>query len=323
MLLCRPLVHLHTFIFLLGLSISPNVSASSLGLLISVDQLSGLSSDDVTIIDARSAEAFAEGHIDHAYNIPFKLTYRKTLASGANKVAGSAAIQRLFRMAGVDNDKPVIVYGSDRYVDAARVFWVLEAYGHQHVSLLNGGFSAWENAGHEIMLNRSSGKQGNFLAAPDPRRIASQFNVYRVIKNRSANIVDVRVNDEYNGLLSKSRFAGHIPTAVNIPRGQHLSNDIPVMIKPMSELEKMYSASTNVDMPYITYCQNGGEAAVAYFVLRLLGKTVAVYDGSWSEWGNSLDTPKIGKKDTSSESNIFIEKPLVSLLEYSLAACQC
>jgi thiosulfate/3-mercaptopyruvate sulfurtransferase len=312
----------HSFL-LLGFALSSVAFAADVGLLLDVKTLSGFASDEVTIIDARSEQEFAEGHIKHAYNIPFKRTYRKTLASGTNKVASSATIQQLFKAAGVSNNKSVIVYGGDRYVDAARVFWVLEAYGHQHVSMLNGGISAWKYQALAVTKETFLATPGDFVARPDPRRIASQFSVRRVLKNHSANIIDVRISDEYKGLSSKSRFAGHIPTAVNVPRVRHLSNDKPFMLKSKAELEEIYLPITDASKPYITYCQNGGEAAVAYFALRLLGRNVAVYDGSWSEWGNSLETPKVGKNDSSSSNIFLIEEPLSGLLEYSLAACQC
>ncbi|MFN3478512.1 MAG: sulfurtransferase, partial [bacterium] len=85
---------------------------------------------------------------------------------------------------------------------------------------------------------------------------------------------------------------GHIPTALNIPWSKNLKED--GRFKSPEELKEMYqSLGITPDKEVIAYCRIGERSALTWFVLKYLLEypNVKNYDGSWTEWGNSVKTP--------------------------------
>ena len=244
---------------------------------------------ELVILDVRPSTKFLQGHIDGAVNIPIENTFQKV--GFAKNVKPVSEIQDLLGNAGISNNSTVVVYDAGDYIDAGRMFWILEVHGHHKIKLLNGGFPAWSQEKRPISTKAITPTPQKFIAAIQPRRLATKFNTRLALNNPNQNIIDARSKDEYLGKISKANRYGHIPTAISIPWLQNFETvDGISVIKNIEELKKLYNGIDS-DKSVITYCNAGRHSSFTYFVLRQLGFDVSHYDGSWLEWGNDTKLP--------------------------------
>jgi thiosulfate/3-mercaptopyruvate sulfurtransferase len=234
-----------------------------------------LSSADVRILDVRSPEEYRQGHLPGAVNLPAPTTEDL----GANRQGmpmPSDGAQRLFRMAGVSATSRVVLYDDQGQRFAARVFYVLELFGHPRVQVLNGGFRKWQSEGRPVMTDTPSVAPGDFTSNPNSALIATSQWVAAHLKE--VKLVDARSPAEYAG--------GHIPGAANIEWTRTIEPGESKILRSAEQLEALFAAAqVSRQQEVVTYCQMGMRAAEVYFVLRLMGyPRVRVYDGSWEEW---------------------------------------
>jgi len=243
---------------------------------------------DLVIIDARPFTDYQLGHIAGAINLHPDLTYH---SRQKRRVISHAEIQRLLGGYGVSSNHHVIIYGSSLYLNAARVFWMLELFGHARVSLMNGGYPAWSTSGLPVDTGIPSSTTVRYRAVIRPGRMATKLQVLLAIDNPFIGIVDTRKAAEYLGVESLSNRSGHIPTAINIPTARNLRVQQGIYhIKPAPALEQVYQG-LDAYRSIILYCNSAKEASVSYLALRLLGEKVSIYDGGWQEWGNDPALP--------------------------------
>lgn len=245
---------------------------------------------NIIIVDARSEEDYIKEHISGAINIPVAQTFNPQ--HHQDRVGNFQHIQQLFRKAGIKPEHTVIIYDDSSYIDAARVFWVFEVYGHRQVKLLNGGFPAWRN---NTDLTHSSDPTvlpaSLYIPAIDPQRLATRLSMRLAIDDVDKVIIDARSAEEYNGIGSIARRSGHIPTAISIPWQLNFVEVAGVtMLKKDAELRAMYDKLVQ-DKKVYAYCNKGKQSSLTYTILRQLGYDVAHYDGSWFEWGNDETLP--------------------------------
>ena len=250
--------------------------------------------DTLRIIDVRPELAYKKGHIPGAVNIPFTdLTDQFGAVKGSLK--SNAAIADLLGRKGIGQTSKVVVYDDHGGFRAARLFWLLEYFGHRNVSILNGGLSAWTGAGHKLatpkrltMADIAQGKGAPqatvFSPTLTPRRHASADYILERKGDDQTVVIDVR---------GASAFAkGHIPWASNIAWKQNLSAD--KLMRPAGELKAHFARhGVTPDKNVVIHCQTGEAAAHSYFTLRLIGyPRVRTYHRSWAEWGAADDLPK-------------------------------
>ena len=247
-------------------------------LLIETGELASVLSDaKVRVLDARSAGEYQQGHLPGAVNLPAAATDNLQANHQGFPLAPDWA-QRLFRMAGVNTTSRVVLYDSQGQRFAARVFYVLEFFGHQRVQILNGGFRKWQSEGRPTTLETPSVAPGDFTPKPNGALIATSPWVAAHLKDPAVKLVDARSAGELTG--------GHIPGAVNIDWSRTIEPGEIQTFRPAEQLEALFAAAQVArDQEVVTYCQMGIRAAEVYFVLRLMGyPRVRVYDGSWAEW---------------------------------------
>jgi len=260
-------------------------------LLVSTNQLANVT--DVLVVDARSPEAYAKGHIPGAVNLDVD-----TLSENKGDVAGVlkpfSVLRRLLSKAGVDPSKHLVVYsGMDSVGDfkaATRLFWILEYVGYERVSVLDGGFAKWKAENRDVAKGAPDVEPVD-IPKLEPRadRIATYKEVQEAIKNGDATIEDLRSPAYFSGEKKADvvKKAGHIPSANNMPADAFLS-DTDRTVKPATDLDKLTEeANVKPETPVITYCNTGRSASVGYFIMRRTGHdNVSLYDGSMSEWTN-------------------------------------
>ncbi len=242
---------------------------------------------DIAVVDTREPHDYAAGHIAGAINIPVA----ETFSSGArgDLLAPISEIKELLRAAGIRNDDHIVLYDDGSFEDAARVFWALEVYGHERLSILNHGFAAWSQRQAPISALAHTRERSNYVPSVNPRRLATKLSTRLATRSEEIVLIDARSEAEFQGRESTASRRGHIPSARNIPATELISDGEP-QFKPLGELARLFGDIPK-DKQVIAYCNNGKHAAMAYFTLRSLGYDVAAYDGSWYEWGNDLNLP--------------------------------
>jgi thiosulfate/3-mercaptopyruvate sulfurtransferase len=240
---------------------------------------------------------YERGHIPGAVNFVWHTDFVDTVS---RDIVSGERFQALIQAAGVNQDSTVILYGDNNNWFAAWGAWIFHVYGFEDVRLLNGGRVKWEADGRELSTAAPSYPAGNAVVAEanaDLRALLPE--VLSVVNGETAGVlVDIRGAAEYNGEIFAPEGvqelavrAGHIPGAINVPWGQNVRED--GTFKSVEELRTLYSdLGIDGSTLIITYCRIGERAALTWFVLsQLLGYEVALYDGSWTEYGNSVGVP--------------------------------
>ncbi len=285
-----------------GLSIAPaNAAPKNLArAVVQADWLEkNLNNPDVKIIEVSTESGLYErGHIKNAV----KFNWYTDLVEVVNRdIVASPRFQKIARAAGINQDSIVVLYGDKNNWFAAWGAWIFNTYGIQDVRLLDGGRVKWEKDGRGFTTVVPTPKAGNFVATKADRSIRATLNrdvIPAVRKKGSVDLVDIRSADEFSGkIFAPAGFqelavrAGHIPGAVNVPWGQNVNSD--GTFKTVAELKKLY-ADKGIDgkKTIITYCRIGERSSLTWFVLsEILGYEVKNYDGSWTEYGNSVGNP--------------------------------
>ncbi|MGI5221239.1 sulfurtransferase [Nocardia sp. CA-290969] len=194
---------------------------------------------------------------------------------------------------GIEYDDTIVLYGNDGNSHAAHALWVFTMFGHRDVRLLDGGRDAWIAEGRDTVFETPERPRSRY---PLVRRDDAAVRAFRedVLEHLGTALVDVRSPQEFAGFSDDTARGvlrgGHIPTAVNIPWTSALRPD--GRFRPRSELDAIYGHLTAAD-PLTVYSGVGERSSHTWFVLKyLLGcATVRNYDGSWTEWGNSVRMP--------------------------------
>jgi thiosulfate/3-mercaptopyruvate sulfurtransferase len=210
----------------------------------------------------------------------------------------------LLSKAGVSPNTQVVLYGDNNNWFAAYAFWLFKYYGHENVSLINGGRKKWLDEGRELATDVPNYPATNYIVT----QVNAEYRADRdYIKTRLDKIgpsgfglVDVRSVAEYvgdviapPGMSETAQRAGHIPGAANIPWAQAVAED--GTFKSREELEALYGnrGITGGNNEIVTYCRIGERSSHTWVALKyILGyENVRNYDGSWTEWGNLIGNP--------------------------------
>ena len=247
---------------------------------------------------------YERGHIQGAVNFKW---HTDLVDPVKRDIASKENFEKLLRQAGVNNDSTIVIYGDSNNWFAAWGAWVFDIYGVKNVKLLDGGRKKWEAEKRPLTPIATQVATGNIKVSDANNNLRARLVDVVAVANKKSDtaLVDIRSNDEFTGkviapagIQELAVRAGHIPGAVNVPWGQAVAED--GTFKSAEELKKVYGA-VGIDgkKPIITYCRIGERSSHTWFALsKILGYNVKNYDGSWTEYGNSVGNPIINMAGT-------------------------
>ena len=247
---------------------------------------------------------YERGHIQGAVNFKW---HTDLVDPVKRDIASKENFEKLLRQAGVNNDSTIVIYGDSNNWFAAWGAWVFDVYGVKNVKLLDGGRKKWEAEKRPLTPLATQVATGNVKVSDANNALRARLTDVVAIANKKSDtaLVDIRSPDEFTGKIfapagvqETAIRAGHIPGAVNVPWGQAVAED--GTFKSPEELKKVYAA-VGIDgkKPIITYCRIGERSSHTWFALsKILGYNVKNYDGSWTEYGNSVGNPVINTAGT-------------------------
>lgn len=241
-----------------------------------------LEGSGVVIIDARSAAAYAAGHIPGAISLPWQQfsDQEKILkpVSELENLLGTAGLRADTRM--IICDDTTASWGA-----AGRLFWMFEYLGCTRVRILDGGWDKWIADGNIPETIHRSLPAAVFTANVNPSVVREKTAIAGRINDADLVLVDNRADAEFMGwtLYGEAR-GGHIKGAAHIPYSWYFQKDKTIL--PYEQMQELFaSRGVTKDKEVIAYCTRGIRSAFAYFLCRLMGyDRVANYDGSIWDW---------------------------------------
>jgi thiosulfate/3-mercaptopyruvate sulfurtransferase len=257
------------------------------------------SSVRIVEVDYDPTSNYYQGHIPNSV----LFDWRKDMNDPVTRdILSKNQLEELLSRNGISNDTVIVLYGDFNNWFATYAFWTLKYYGVEKVKLMNGGRKKWLLEDRPLTKDIPSFPRAVFRAKEpdDTIRVFKEY-VREAIRMKDKVLIDVRSPKEYTGeILAPPEYpnehaqrGGHIPGAINIPWATAV-NDADGTFKPREELERIYTEKgVTPDKEVITYCRIGERSSHTWFVLKfLLGyPNVKNYDGSWTEWGNSVRYP--------------------------------
>ena len=204
--------------------------------------------------------------------------------------------QSKMRVLGIENDDYVIVYCDSVFLSAARAWWMLRLFGHDRVSVLDGGLRSWlAISGATESGPKTPTDKGGFTIRKSTGVQMVPFASLRQLVEQgvAGQIADARSPGRFAGIDPEPRVglrSGHMPGASNVPIASLINNE--GGLRSVDDIAEAFKAGgIDPTLPVITTCGSGVTACGLALSLALLGnESVKVYDGSWSEWGAS-DAP--------------------------------
>lgn len=196
----------------------------------------------------------------------------------------SAEVRKL----GLGDGVRIVVYDGRGVFSAPRVWWTFKAFGHRDVTILDGGLPKWLAEGRPTEEGPVTPPERHFTARFDAFKVRDLAQMQENLKRPREQVVDARGAERFAGTGAEiwpGRRQGHIPNSRNLPFQELFRADGTLL--PADELRQRFAAAgLDLARPVVTSCGSGITAAVLSLGLELAGaRDVALYDGSWAEWG--------------------------------------
>lgn len=252
-----------------------------------------LQATNLVILDASIPKIGQEDLNSDVETIPntrffdIKNRFSDTLAKFPNTLPSAEQFQNEAQKLGINKDSVIVVFDDLGIYSSARAWWLFKVFGHNTIAVLDGGLPEWntQNFKTEILSNNPISK-GNFIAQFNSKLITDFEGIQKFSKNKDALIIDARSEARFKGQQPEPRKglrSGTIPNSVNLPFTDLLHN---TQMKSVEELQTIFTSLPTQNKTLIFSCGSGITACNLALGATLAGyEDLAVYDGSWTEYG--------------------------------------
>lgn len=252
--------------------------------IVSAEKALELAQEGAIIIDARSSEEYGVSHVAGSVSVPMSALVVKD--PYPNMLPPKSQIEEVLSESGISNDDTVLVYDNISNMDAARVLWTMEMYGHENVKVISGGLQALKDSDAEFTAEKTKLTKTTYKAKEMDKTLIAKLDYVKAqinMPNDNVVIIDTRSNEEF--------YAGTIPGSIHI---NYINNNYgDDTYKIPRDIQNTYlDKEITPDMTIILFCKTSVRAAQSYTALKDAGyKNVKVYDGAWIEYSSQSDLP--------------------------------
>ncbi len=281
------------------------------GSIVSTDWLfEHISDDNLRIVDAswylpvhkrNGAAEYKKEHIPGA--IFWDIDEIADLSSGLpHTIPNAQAFKSHMEKMGLGSEHSIIIYDGMGLFSAARPWWMLKSFGHDKCAVLDGGFPKWKAENRPTSNETFALKPAQFEPKLNSEMFYEMKDIFNNISKKTALVIDARSAGRFRGEEPEPRpncRSGHIPGSISLPFDKILNTGDQTLLGKEQLKALFEEVLIDPDKPVITSCGSGVTACVLALGLEIIGKkTIAVYDGSWSEWGSTDSMPiEIGQEN--------------------------
>ena len=228
---------------------------------------------------------YADAHIPGAVFLDWETEMSDPDNAVPMMLAGPERFAALMERLGIGDETAVVVYDHQTMSVAARLWWALRYYGHDDVTILDGGIGKWRGEGRALSAESAATPAATFTPRPRPELLATKAQAAEMLTRDGSQLVETRGQ--------RSVAAGTIAGASHVPVAGVLDPETRTL-RTAEQIRSLFEAGgVDLDSPVTTFCGAGVAAAGAAFALHMAGvDDVAVYDGSWLEWSRDPDAPR-------------------------------
>ncbi len=252
---------------------------------------------DLSLIDLRSdLPAYLKGHIPGAVYVHLE-SLRASGYGVPTDVLSPEGYASLLSQLGIRLDRPVVIYSSAEGVHftATYLAWLLLGFGHQQISILDGGFEKWTAEGRTISMSYPDISPSQFPSSPSTLQRARLAQVRWIEEQKTGILVDARSPAQFEGREGPQMRLGHIPGAINhFWKTDLVRRDSLTVWRDLEELRESYQRQgITPEQRIVVYCNSGAEASHVFFTLYCLLRypNVRVYVPSYTEWAERDELP--------------------------------
>lgn len=236
---------------------------------------------------------YQQGHIPGAQHVDLVTQMSDPAGAFPYTLPRADQLDTLLRGLGIGNEHQIVLYGRSSPVTITRVWYVLRAYGHQRVSVLDGGFGRWEAEGLPVTTEIPTYSPTDYRSQLDPRRYAGRDEVQAAIQSPDTVVINSLGREQFAG-TGGSHYGrpGRIAGSVNVPASE-LVDPATHAYRSTEDIKAHFdSAGLLPSQRAITYCGGGIAASAGVFALEMIGHDDwALYDNSLLEWSTQEELP--------------------------------
>ncbi|CAM1358343.1 Thiosulfate/3-mercaptopyruvate sulfurtransferase [Tenacibaculum sediminilitoris] len=268
--------------------------------IVSVDWLyDNIHADNLIILDATIQKVGTKGdgkkekqQIQNAVFFDLKNIFLDTQGKYPNTIPSERYFEKEVQQLGINNDSCIIVYDNLGVYSAPRAWWLFKTFGFTNIAVLNGGLTAWEEAGYEVEPKKERKLSvGNFASNFNKSKVSNTEEVLKASHHKKV-IIDARSKGRFNATQPEPRKdlrGGHIPHSKSLPYTELQTKG---KMKSKAELQKIFSEINPKKEEMIFSCGSGITACILALGAEISKNTnYSVYDGSWTEWASRLELP--------------------------------